>query len=108
MRSGPTRGKSVGKEGAMTVDQVIIDAENALRLGATMMARRLLAGRDDTQALVLLGIASLREGETDAAITAFARAVVADPGHAIAHAYRALALTHAGRVPEAQEGLERA
>src|SRR4051794_3716040 len=92
----------------MAVDQVIIDAENALRLGATMMARRLLAGRTDTEALVLPGIASLREGETGTAITAFAGAVAADPDHAIAHAYHALALAHTGRVPEAQEALERA
>lgn len=88
-------------------DPVLL-AQEYLQRGAIAAARGVLAGHDDARALVLLGVADLREGQVAAASARFARAVVAAPDDPIAHAYQAFAQILAGEVDDAKESLARA
>ncbi|MBX6771383.1 MAG: hypothetical protein IRY83_06635 [Chloroflexi bacterium] len=91
---------------AAPADPVICAAEEALRHGGIGPARRLLAGRTDAPALVLLGICALREGDPRRAADMFAAAVACAPDDAVAHAYFALALVTIGEVAQADDVLD--
>jgi tetratricopeptide (TPR) repeat protein len=104
MRGLSDAGYPVGP--AAPADPVICAAEEALRRGGIGPARRLLAGRTDAPAMVLLGICALREGDPRRAADIFAVAVARAPDDAVAHAYFALALVTIGEVARAEEVLD--
>ncbi len=94
--------------GATTVDPAIVAAERALRRGAIAEARRLLAGRGEAPALVLLGVCAWQESGPRDAIAWFRAATERSPDDGMAHGYLALALVSVGMVDAARDALDRA
>ncbi len=81
-----------------------IAARDARRAPVAVAAK----ARPDVDAAVMAGVARGQAGDPVAALAAFDAALAIDPGHAAAHANRALALRALGRAAEALDALDRA